>query len=111
MRIARRGQDIVVAGSLNAAAIKSANVKDLASVERSLKSEQVVEPPVDSAAGSASSSSDELAEPEDEDLHQMTVAQLKDLAQGYGVELGKATTKQQIIDVIESSSAWNWNRD
>lgn len=38
-------------------------------------------------------------------LHEMTVAQLKEHAKVNGIDLGGATTKQQIIDVIKAHSA------
>ena len=39
------------------------------------------------------------------DLHDLTVAQLKEFARLNDIDLGGATTKQQIIDLIEASSA------
>lgn len=39
------------------------------------------------------------------DLHDLTVAQLKEFAGSNNIDLGGATTKQQIIDVIEAHSA------
>ena len=39
------------------------------------------------------------------DLHDLTVAQLTEFAGSNNIDLGGATTKQQIIDVIEASSA------
>ena len=38
-------------------------------------------------------------------LHEMTVAQLKEHAKVNSIDLGGATTKQQIIDAIEAHSA------
>ena len=39
------------------------------------------------------------------DLHDLTVAQLKEFAKSNNIDLGGATTKQQIIDLIEAHSA------
>lgn len=39
------------------------------------------------------------------DLHDLTVAQLKEFAKSSDIDLGGATLKQEIIDVIEAHSA------
>lgn len=43
------------------------------------------------------------AAPELKGLHRMTLPELKDFAQRWGLDLGKAKTKQEIVDVIEAS--------